>query len=144
VRPRTRAGRDAEALELLTLLLEASAEDGPTVAGGGGEAGWIVRSTAALGADLGEPLDLRSVAASVGIPYETWRRRYRASTGTSPYAERSARRLAAATDLLVHTGLSVRDVAAATGFSDERHLIRRFRELTGLTPRAFRDIDRPG
>ena len=75
----------------------------------------------------------------MGMPYETWRRRFRAETGTSPYAHRAARRLAAATDLLVHTGLGVRDIAAATGFSDERHLIRRFREDTGLTPRAFRD-----
>jgi transcriptional regulator GlxA family with amidase domain len=41
--------------------------------------------------------------------------------------------------MLVHTGLSVRDIAAATGFTDERHLIRRFRQRTGLTPRAFRD-----
>jgi transcriptional regulator GlxA family with amidase domain len=79
------------------------------------------------------------VAAEVGLPYETWRRRFRAATGTSPYAHRASRRLDAATGMLVHTGLSVRDIAAATGFTDERHLIRRFRARTGLTPRAFRD-----
>ncbi|WP_256792542.1 AraC family transcriptional regulator [Terrabacter sp. Ter38] len=142
-RPTTVAGRDAEALDLLTALLEAittagSARDprGPA------RLGWLDRSLELLDRDLAEPLDLPSVAADVGMAYETWRRRFRSETGTSPYAHRASRRLEAATDLLVHTGLGVRDIAAATGFSDERHLIRRFREHTGTTPRAFRDAAR--
>jgi transcriptional regulator GlxA family with amidase domain len=109
------------------------------VGGGAARRDWVGRSLERLGADLAEPLDLATVAAEVGMPYETWRRRLRAETGTSPYGHRAGARLAAATELLVHTGLGVRDIAAATGFSDERHLIRRFREATGLTPRAFRD-----
>lgn len=144
-RPATVEGRDAEALELLTALLEATAT---AAAGGarnpvaGDRLGWVERSLALLDEDLSEPLDLRAVAEDVGMSYETWRRRFRSETGTSPYAHRASSRLAAATDLLVHTGLGVRDIAAATGFSDERHLIRRFREHTGLTPRAFRDTGR--
>ncbi|GAA2149758.1 hypothetical protein GCM10009826_04820 [Humibacillus xanthopallidus] len=137
-RPADVDGRDAEALDLLAALLEATAAasaSGP----GPHRVGWLDRSLELLGADLADALDLHAVAAEVGLPYETWRRRFRAATGTSPYAHRRARRLAAATDLLVHTGLGVRDIAATTGFSDERHLIRRFRESTGLTPRAFRD-----
>ncbi|GAA2745709.1 hypothetical protein GCM10009868_28220 [Terrabacter aerolatus] len=143
-RPTTVVGRDAEALDLLAALLEANAVTAPRGAAArvrheAGHADWLDRSLALLGRDLAEPLDLPSVAAEVGMAYETWRRRFRAETGTSPYAHRASRRLEAATDLLVHTGLGVRDIAAATGFSDERHLIRRFREHTGLTPRAFRD-----
>ncbi|GAB3876717.1 helix-turn-helix transcriptional regulator [Terrabacter terrigena] len=140
-RPATADGRDAEALALLTALLEArDASTGTTRrAGRPGAVDWLTRSVELLDGELTEPLDLRAVAAEVGLPYETWRRRFRAETGTSPWAHRSARRLAAATDLLVHTGLGVRDIAAATGYSDERHLIRRFREATGQTPRAYRD-----
>jgi len=130
--------RDAEALDLLAALLDATAAaSAPNPAPH--EVGWLERSFELLGADLADDLDLHTVAAEVGLPYETWRRRFRAAAGTSPYAHRRARRLAAVTDLLVHTGLGVRDIAAATGFSDERHLIRRFRQSTGLTPRAFRD-----
>jgi AraC-like DNA-binding protein len=145
-RPTNAEARDAEALELLTALLEATAtatvrhrSRARVPAAGAAGRHWLERSVELLEHDVAEPLDLRSVAAEVGLPYETWRRRFRAETGTSPYAHRATRRLAAATDLLVHTGLGVRDIAAATGFSDERHLIRRFREHTGLTPRAFRD-----
>jgi AraC-like DNA-binding protein len=141
VRPADVDGRDAEALVLLATLLEAASwATTPPAAHEGG--GWLRHSLEQLQGDLADPLDLRDVAAGVGMPYETWRRRFRAATGTSPYAHRAARRLAAATDLLVHTGLGVRDIAAATGFSDERHLIRRFREDTGLTTRAFRDASR--
>jgi AraC-like DNA-binding protein len=146
-RPRTPDGTDAEAVALLAALLEARdtstrASDRGTRGASPSGAGWLARSTDLLEGDLTEPLDLRAVAAEVGMPYETWRRRFRAETGTSPWAHRSARRLDAATDLLVHTGLGVRDIAAATGFSDERHLIRRFREATGQTPRAYRDADK--
>lgn len=139
-RPATDDGRDTEALTLLTALLDArgasarARRDVDSV-----DTDWLTRSVALLAGELTEPLDLRAVAAEVGIPYETWRRRFRAATGTSPWAHRSAHRLAAATDLLVHTGLRVRDIAAATGYSDERHLIRRFREATGRTPRVYRD-----
>ncbi|EWT02313.1 hypothetical protein N865_06440 [Intrasporangium oryzae NRRL B-24470] len=140
-RPTTVEGRDAEALDLLSALLGALLPDAQHRLDHHRAGAWLARSTELLESDLGEPLDLRTVAAAVGMPYETWRRRFRAETGTSPYSHRAARRLAAATELLVHSGLSVRDIAAATGFSDERHLIRRFRERTGRTPRAFRDGD---
>ncbi|HET8987940.1 MAG TPA: AraC family transcriptional regulator [Humibacillus sp.] len=140
-RPASVEGRDAEALELLTTLLEAAAAVART-ARGSDRLDWLERSLELLEHDLGESLDLHAVAAEVGMPYESWRRRFRSETGTSPYAHRAARRLDVATDLLVHTGLGVRDIAAATGFSDERHLVRRFRERTGVTPRAFRDLDR--
>ena len=141
-RPPTVQGRDAEAAELLAALLEARSVAEQRSSQAPPSADWLERSVELLGGDLGEGLDLREVAAAVGQPYETWRRRFREATGTSPYAHRSQRRLAAATELLVHTGLGVRDIAAATGFTDERHLIRRFRAATGLTPRAFRDASR--
>src|SRR4051794_40216387 len=144
-RPTSVEGRDTEAIDLLTALLQACAAAASTPAQaprGQGRDGWLDHSIEVLGRDLAEPLDLQAVAAEVKMPYETWRRRFRAETGASPYAHRASRRLEAATDLLVHTGLGVRDIAAATGFSDERHLIRRFREHTGTTPRAFRDAAR--
>jgi AraC-like DNA-binding protein len=142
-RPATVEGRDAEALDLLAAVLDALAVDAQLRRRGPGVTdAWLARSLELLEHDLGESLDLHEVASAVGLPYETWRRRFRIETGTSPYAHRAGRRLAAATELLVHTGLGVRDIAAATGYSDERHLIRRFRAATGLTPRAFRDAAR--
>ena len=142
VRPADVDGRDAEALDLLATLLEAAATATATDRAAARGRGVARRSLELLEADLADPLDLRAVAAEVAHALRDVAPALPGETGTSPYAHRAARRLAAATDLLVHTGLGVRDIAAATGFSDERHLIRRFREDTGLTPRAFRDDSR--
>jgi AraC family transcriptional regulator len=48
------------------------------------------------------------------------------------------RRLARAQDLLVKTDLALAEVALTTGFADQSHFCRRFRELVGLPPRSYR------
>lgn len=140
-RPATPSEHDVEVLELLGLLTEAVAAR--RLSGDAPERdSWFERSVELLESHLGEPLDLADVAAEVGMPYETWRRRFRSRAGHSPYHHRAEHRLRTATDLVIHTDLSTRDIAAATGFSDERHLIRRFRAEHGLTPRRVRDASR--
>lgn len=132
----------AQAAQLLALMLEAIAwRDDPRMRPGTATPSlttWLADAQRSLKSELTEPVDLKQLARGSGMPYETWRRRFRAETGSSPYAYRSEARLAAATDLLVHTGLSIRDIAATTGFSDQRHFIRRFRAVHGVTPTAYR------
>lgn len=151
-RPTAPGARDAEALELLALLAEAGDAAGDVagaVVGGKGESGasggdWFARSVDLLESDLDRTLSMPQVAGRVGLPYETWRRRFRACAGVGPQQYRALHRLDTVTDLLVHTSLSTREMAAALGYSDERHLIRRFRERTGVTPRQYRDgADQP-
>lgn len=151
-RPVHPIARNAEAVEVLALLLDAQTLSRPDAvrtvpACGNNESAtpvprtpetWLDRSRAMLAADLDTRLDLAEVATLVGLPYETWRRRFRAHVGAAPHAYRLQRRLDTTTELLTHTNRSVRDVAAATGFSDERHLIRRFRRRTGITPAEYR------
>jgi AraC family transcriptional regulator len=48
------------------------------------------------------------------------------------------RRLTRAQDLLARTDLALAEVALTTGFSDQSHFCRRFREFIGLPPRSFR------
>lgn len=163
-RPSTPAGCDAEALELLALLTEATgADSGVRVVGGGAVGGvvdggslgggvgggslggsvgtldWFASSIELLESDLDRSMPMAEVAAAVGLPYETWRRRFRVAAGVGPHRYRARHRLETAADLLRHSCLSTRDIAAALGYSDERHLIRRFRAFAGLTPRQFRD-----
>ncbi|MEX1119529.1 MAG: helix-turn-helix transcriptional regulator [Terrimicrobiaceae bacterium] len=47
-------------------------------------------------------------------------------------------RLARACDLLKTTNDKIADIAVDSGFSDQSHLTRVFREVRGLTPRQFR------
>jgi transcriptional regulator GlxA family with amidase domain len=39
---------------------------------------------------------------------------------------------------LAQTDLSLSEIAYATGFSDQSHLARHFRQMLGTTPREFR------
>ncbi len=51
------------------------------------------------------------------------------------------RRIEAAKNLLRGNGsLSIKEVAAATGFHDQLYLSRVFKERTGTTPSAYRDL----
>jgi AraC family transcriptional regulator, transcriptional activator of pobA len=44
--------------------------------------------------------------------------------------------------LLVHTELSIKELAARTGFAEPTNLVKFFRHHTGQTPRAFRHAQR--
>lgn len=142
-RPRTAAERDAEACDLLRLLVDVQAaadpapEPEPTLE-------WFLASQRELESDLGRPLDLRDLARQVGLPYETWRRQFRARAGVPPARYRLLRRVDAATELLAYTTLPTRDIAASLGFSDEHHLSRHVRGVTGLSPRQYRTARRAG
>lgn len=47
-------------------------------------------------------------------------------------------RVGRAQRLLAETDLPLADIALTTGFADQSHFSRRFLELAGLQPRAFR------
>lgn len=134
--PTTPAERDAEAAMVLTLLADMVACEAASASGVAEH--WLDRSRRLLGADPGRPLALSEVAAAVGMPYETWRRAFKAAAGVPPARFRLDRRLAAAADLLLTTSSSVRAIADDLGFTDERHLTARFRESYGVTPATFR------
>jgi AraC-like DNA-binding protein len=91
-----------------------------------------------LAGDLRSDLDLRGVAASAGLPYETFRKQFRAAVGTSPAAFRLDRRIEAAQALLRMTDMTHAAIAASPGFADEYHFAKRFRARTGVAPRDYR------
>lgn len=140
--PRSATALQDEACRVLQLLVElADAGSGLAPATADGE-DWLDRSRLRLEADLAERLDLREVAAGVGMPYETWRKAFRRAVGTTPAHYRTERRVSATRDLLRYSTLPLRQVAEIVGFADEHHLSRRFRASTQLTPREFRQRSR--
>lgn len=134
--PRTRSGLQDEACRVLALLVEMCREqDEPSAVPA---RDWLEVSRELLEADLPRRLHLPEVAAAVGQPYETWRKAFRRSVGTTPAHYRAERKVSAAGDLLRYSTLSLRQIAEAVGFADEHHLSRRFRTSTGTSPREFR------
>jgi AraC-like DNA-binding protein len=101
----------------------------------------IRRAREMLASDLDAQLDLRAVAAAADLPYETFRKRFRASTGKSPQAFRLDRRIEAAQALLRNTGMTHSAIAATLGFADEQHFAKRFRARVGMSPRAYRRVN---
>lgn len=134
--PRTAVAADAEVSQVVQLLADIAERDeqGAVQA----QAAWLDESMARLCADLSEPLDLHAVAEEVGLPYETWRRRFRDAVGMAPAHYRLQQRLETARHLLRQTSLPIADIAASLGFTDEAHLARHFRTYVGVTAGQYR------
>jgi AraC-like DNA-binding protein len=91
-----------------------------------------------IDAHLDSALNIGELAASVGMSGSHFSRSFFRSVGLTPHRYVMRRRLTRAHDLLVQTDLAMAEVALATGFADQSHFCRRFREFTGLPPRSFR------
>ena len=48
-------------------------------------------------------------------------------------------RIEAAREMLAETPLSVSDIAAQTGFKDSFYFSKKFKAVTGITPRQYRN-----
>lgn len=131
--PATVATQDAEALELLGVLERTIT---PEPARPNRTSGWLARSMQLLAGD--DSPDLHAVADEVGMPYETWRRRFREHVGVAPAAYRRDARLRSSATLLAMTSLPILEIAHRTGFVDDRHLARHFVRHFGTTPGRYR------
>lgn len=136
-RPLTVAGRTSEIGRFLLVLTDIVAPNSsePAIVL---EPPWLARACTLLEAELTQELDVRAVAGEVGIPYETFRKRFQQHIGVSPTRFRATRRIDAACAMLQQPGLTTQAIAANLGFSDEFHFSRRFKQITGLSPREFR------
>ena len=91
-----------------------------------------------IDAHLDSALDIPELAQTLRMSESHFARCFRNSSGFTPHNYVMRRRLRRAEELLVQTELPLIDIALATGFAAQSHFSRRFHELTGLGPRAFR------
>jgi AraC family transcriptional regulator len=83
-------------------------------------------------------LTLEQMAAAAHLSAYHFARQFKACTGVAPYQYVIARRVERAKRLLQGGDLSLAEVAACSGFSDQSQLSHHFKRLVGFTPRQFR------
>ena len=86
---------------------------------------------------LGELIPTAALAEMSGLTESHFIRAFHLEFGLPPHAYHLRLRLARAVELLSY-GLSVATVANECGFADQSHLSRKFKEVYGMTPGAWR------
>jgi len=100
----------------------------------------LARVTAYIESFLLGPPSLREMADVAAMSPFHFQRAFRATTGLSPHAYVSARRMERARRMLAESDHTVGDIATALGFTDLAHFRRSFRRHFNAAPRERRDL----
>jgi len=109
---------------------------------GSDEPNWLREARDLLDADAREALSLRSVARQVGIHPVHLAAMFRRFHGCSVGEYVRLRRFDRARRMVADTGYSLAQVALDSGFADQSHLTRTFRQFAGMTPLQYRTFQR--
>jgi AraC-like DNA-binding protein len=91
---------------------------------------------------IGEKISLDSLSAMAGLSPHHFARAFQQSLGVPPHRYLLRRRLEHVEQMLRNTQLPLSHIALAVGFSDQSHLNRHFRRLTGMSPSLARGLER--
>jgi AraC family transcriptional regulator len=89
-------------------------------------------------AHLHHSITLEDLAQALGMGVWTLNRHLRRTQNASAYAFVVERRIRRAKELLGLGDLSLKEIAATVGFSDQAHMTRMFRAKLGMTPGQYR------
>lgn len=102
------------------------------------EVKWASRACALLETDLSPGTNLHTVAEQLNTSYESFRKRFQKVVGMPPGRYRATRLIDRACELMQTTDMTDKQIAISLGFCDEFHFSRRFKQMVGRSPRAFR------
>lgn len=91
-----------------------------------------------IDAHLGSNITLAELAELVDISQFHFGRLFKQSLSLSPYQYLLQQRVERAKTLLRQSDRSIVEIALECGFNSQSHLGRKFRQLTGITPKAYR------
>jgi AraC family transcriptional regulator, transcriptional activator for feuABC-ybbA operon len=119
--------------ELLLHVFESEAPAGP-----GADAMRAVSDTIAyMEQGYKEPLTIALLAEQASLPQWQYRSLFKEITGKKPNEYLTELRISRSKQHLANSKRPLREIAAEVGFADEYYFIRRFRQLTGVTPRQY-------
>ncbi|NJM78071.1 MAG: helix-turn-helix domain-containing protein [Acaryochloridaceae cyanobacterium RU_4_10] len=87
---------------------------------------------------LNQDLKLTDLATLLDMSQFHFSHQFKQAIGISPYQYLLQQRVERAKQLLKQTEQSIMDIALECGFNSHSHLSKQFRQLTGVTPKAYR------
>jgi AraC family transcriptional regulator len=107
----------------------------------GGLSGYRLRQVTQFIVDnLEQELSLAEIAEVAGMSTFHFARAFKETTGLAPHQYLTRSRIDRAKALLTDTRLAIVDVCFRVGFQSQSHFTTLFRRMTGLTPKAYRDV----
>lgn len=91
-----------------------------------------------IDAHLGDDITLADLAALVDISQFHFGRLFKQSLGQSPYQYLMLQRVERAKTLLKKSDQSIGAIALECGFNSHSQFGRKFRQITGMTPKVYR------
>jgi AraC family transcriptional regulator len=87
---------------------------------------------------LDQDIKLADLAALLGMSQFHFSHLFKQAIGTAPYQYLLQQQVERAKQLLQQTDQSIMEIAFLCGFNSHSHLSKQFRQLTGMTPTAYR------
>jgi AraC-like DNA-binding protein len=91
-----------------------------------------------INSNLDQTISLETLAEMAGLSMHHFARAFKQTVGMPPHCYILQRRIEHAQHMLRTTELPLSEIALSAGFSDQSHLARQFRRLTGVSPRVVR------
>ena len=102
-------------------------------------AGWQVKRVCRfIDEHLTETIRLKDLSAVAQRSTAYFCRAFKRTFGDSPHSYLITRRVKFAGDLMLGSDAPLSEIAQASGFADQSHFCRHFRQVTGQTPAAWR------
>ncbi len=89
---------------------------------------------------LHRDIKLADLAGLLGISQFHFSHLFKQSLGTAPYQYLLQQRVERAKQLLKKSGRPIMEIALLCGFNSHSHLSKQFRQLAGITPKAYRAL----
>lgn len=87
-------------------------------------------------------LTVAEMAMTVGLSESWFNRLFKNTTGQTPLQWQLGRRVELAQRIMLESDMTVTDVAAKLGFTDQAHLTKTFRQVVGDTPASWRRMQK--
>ncbi|WP_270170927.1 AraC family transcriptional regulator [Paenibacillus sp. SYP-B4298] len=119
--------------ELMVLLHEQNIDSGDPLSA----AQAVDRAVKFMQTNYAHPITVKQMAALAEVPAWQFTLIFQELTGRKPLDYITELRIRRSKELLIQESAPLREIARQVGFTDEYYFNRRFRQLTGLSPRRY-------